>query len=50
MLSENIKKKDDVLFMPAGIPHWYRTVGDEPFVFLCVVPNRIDKVDMVDKK
>ena len=43
-------KKDDVLFMPAGIPHWYRTEGDEPFVFLCVVPNRTDKVEMVDKK
>ena len=25
----------DVVFIRAGVPHWYTTIGDEPFVFLC---------------
>ena len=40
-------EKDDVVFIPAGVPHWYKTEGDEPFVFLCIVPNIPDKVQMV---
>jgi len=43
-------KKDDVVFIPAGIPHWYKAEGDEPFVFLCIVPNIPDRVQMIDKK
>ena len=43
-------EKDDVVFIPAGIPHWYKTEGDEPFEFLCIVPNIPDKLQMVDKK
>ena len=42
--------KDDVVFIPAGIPHWYNAEGDEPFEFLCIVPNIPDKLKMVDKK
>lgn len=40
-------EKDDVLYIPAGTPHWYRAEGDEPFEFICVVPNRPDKIEMV---
>src|SRR4026209_2167135 len=32
-------KADDVVFIPAGTPHWYEALGEEPFEFLCVVPN-----------
>ncbi len=32
----------DVVFIPAGVPHSYEAKGDEPFEFLCVVPNRPD--------
>lgn len=32
----------DVVFIPAGVPHAYETLGSEPFEFLCVVPNRAD--------
>lgn len=39
---------DDVVFIPAGTPHWYQVVGDEPFEFLCMVPNRPDRVELVD--
>lgn len=43
-------KKDDVVFIPAGIPHWYRVEGDEPFEFLCVVPNLPDRVAVVGEE
>jgi len=35
-------KKDDIVFIPANTPHWYRNSGDEPFIFLCLVPNKPD--------
>ena len=28
-----------VVLIPAGVPHWYRAIGDEPFAFLCLIPN-----------
>lgn len=40
--------KDDVVYIPAGLPHWYRTEGDEPFEFLCVVPNSPDRIEVLD--
>lgn len=40
-------KGNDVVFIPEGIPHWYRTVGDEPFVFLCLIPNKTDIIALV---
>ena len=39
---------DDVVFIPAGTPHWYRTEGDQAFEFLCAVPNRPDAITLVD--
>lgn len=36
-----------VVFIPAGMPHWYRVVGDEPFEFICVVPNLPDEIEML---
>lgn len=35
-----------VVFIPAGTPHWYRAEGDEPFEFLCVVPNHPDTIEL----
>lgn len=40
-------KQDDVVYIPAGIPHWYQVEGDEQFEFLCVVPNQPDKIEIV---
>ena len=37
----------DVVFIPAGVPHSYQAEGDEPFEFLCVVPNRPDVIELV---
>jgi len=42
-------KTGDVVFIPSGIPHSYvADDGDEPFEFLCVVPNRPDQIRLVD--
>ena len=40
-------RKDDVVYIPAGLPHWYEALGEEPFEFLCVVPNAPDKIELV---
>lgn len=39
----------DVVFIPAGTPHWYEVQGEEPFEFLCVVPNRPDRIEFVER-
>ncbi|HXK60069.1 MAG TPA: cupin domain-containing protein [Acidobacteriota bacterium] len=39
-------KADDVLYIPAGVPHYYEVL-EAPFQFLCLVPNRPDKVEIV---
>lgn len=41
-------KKDDVVFIPAGVPHSYKTIGEVPFEFLCLVPNKEDIIKIVD--
>lgn len=49
IIGENVYevKKDDIVFIPAGVPHSYKTIGDEPFEFLCVVPNKEDIIKIV---
>ena len=37
---------DDVLLIPAGMPHSYEVI-EAPFEFLCLVPNRPDRIDLV---
>jgi quercetin dioxygenase-like cupin family protein len=39
-----------VLYIPAGAPHWYEATGDDPFEFLCVVPNRPDSIRVLDQE
>ena len=39
----------DVVYIPAGTPHGYRNVGERPFVFLCAVPNRPDRVMVLEE-
>ena len=38
---------DDVVWIPAGVPHSYDSIGEEPFEFLCVVPNAEDRIELV---
>ncbi len=39
----------DVVFIPAGVPHWYENIGTEDFVFLCLVPNLEDEIRLLDE-
>ncbi|HEX6202139.1 MAG TPA: cupin domain-containing protein [Thermoanaerobaculia bacterium] len=36
----------EVLYIPAGTPHSYEVV-EAPFEFLCMVPNRPDRIELV---
>jgi len=38
---------NDVVYIPAGVPHWYEAQGDEAFEFLCVVPNQPDRIQVL---
>ncbi len=38
---------EDVLYIPAGTPHFYEVL-EAPFEFLCMVPNRPDRIELVD--
>ncbi len=40
----------DVVFIPAGLSHWYQAQPGEPFEFLCVVPNLPDTTELVVPK
>ena len=40
----------DVVFIPAGVPHWYESIGPEQFEFLCVVPNGPDEIRIVESE
>jgi quercetin dioxygenase-like cupin family protein len=42
--------KNDVVFIPAYVPHRYRTIGDDAFEFLCMVPNREDIIKIIEPK
>ena len=39
----------DVVFIPAGAIHSYENIGDEPFEFLCIVPNKEDVIKIVEE-
>ena len=38
----------DVVLIPEGVVHNYENTGQEPFEFLCIVPNKDDKITIVD--
>ncbi|MGC8856141.1 MAG: cupin domain-containing protein [Anaerolineae bacterium] len=42
-------KAGDVVFIPEGAVHSYQNVGNEPFEFLCIIPNKEDKITIVDE-
>jgi len=39
----------DVVFIPEGAIHFYDNIGDEPFEFLCIIPNKPDEIKIVDE-
>ncbi len=42
-------KTGDVVFIPEGAIHSYQNSGEEPFEFLCIIPNKEDKITIVDE-
>ncbi len=38
---------EDVLYIPAGVPHSYDVI-EAPFEFLCMVPNGDDRIRILD--
>jgi quercetin dioxygenase-like cupin family protein len=43
-----IVEKNDVVYIPKGVKHNYKTVGDCAFEFLCIVPNNRDEIKILD--
>ena len=39
-----------MVFIPAGEIHFYENIGIEPFEFLCIIPNKEDKITIVDER
>ena len=39
---------DDVLYIPAGMPHSYEVL-EAPFEFLCAIPNLPDRVEVLEE-
>jgi quercetin dioxygenase-like cupin family protein len=40
-------KSGDVVFIPEGAIHSYQNIGEEPFEFLCIIPNKEDKITII---
>jgi quercetin dioxygenase-like cupin family protein len=41
-------KTGDVVFIPEGAVHSYENTGEEPFEFLCIIPNKEDKITIME--
>lgn len=41
-------KEGDVVFIPEGVPHWYKADSETGFEFLCIVPNKQDTIEILD--
>ena len=42
-------KTGDIVFIPEGAVHSYQNTDEEPFEFLCIIPNKEDKITIVDE-
>ena len=42
-------KTGDAVFIPAGAVHSYENIGEEPFEFLCIIPNKEDKITILEE-
>lgn len=43
-------RSGDVVYIPAEAPHSYENIGDIPFEFLCLVPNKPDETILKPEK
>jgi len=37
----------DVVYIPEGVPHWYKADDLTGFEFLCMVPNKDDRIELL---
>lgn len=44
----SIVQRDSVVFIPAGVPHYYKNIGDTDFEFLCLIPKKEDVMTLLD--
>ena len=42
-------KAGDVVLIPEGAIHSYENTGNEQFEFLCIIPNKEDKITIVEE-
>lgn len=42
-----IVEQNDVVYIPAGVEHNYKTIGNENFEFICMIPNIKDEIKLV---
>jgi quercetin dioxygenase-like cupin family protein len=42
-------KAGDVVFIPEGAIHSYENTGDDPFEFLCIIPNKPDQITILEE-
>ncbi len=42
-------KAGDVVYIPAEAPHSYQNTGESDFEFLCLVPNKTDELEILEK-
>ena len=40
---------DQVLYIPAGVPHYYEVL-EAPFEFLCIVPQAVDRIEFLEER
>lgn len=40
-------REGDVVFIPEGVPHWYKADAGTGFEFLCIVPNKPDTIEIL---
>ena len=38
-----VVESGDVIFIPEGVPHSYVNLGNDDYVFLCMIPNKEDE-------
>ena len=41
-------KQGDAVYIPEGVPHWYKADAELGFEFLCIVPNKEDVIRLAE--
>ncbi|MEI6055139.1 MAG: cupin domain-containing protein [Lentisphaerota bacterium] len=44
----SIARRDSVVYIPAGVPHYYKNLGDTDFEFLCIIPKKADQMTLTE--